>query len=220
MPKAFLSKFRAFMKNNFLTVVLCLGILGASGAVWAEKADRSKPMNVEADALRYDDVKQLSIFTGNVVLTKGTIIIRGARLEVSQDAEGYQYGLVTGTPQTRAYFRQKRDGVDEFIEGQGDVINYDGRADTVRFKQQAELRRYRGTTLADEVTGAVIVYENATDKFTVDGTPKVGAGPAGRVRAMLTPKPEAAVSAPAANVAPVAASPTLRTSPQLEKAAP
>jgi lipopolysaccharide export system protein LptA len=205
------------MKNIFLTVAVCLGILGAAGAVWAEKADRSKPMNVEADALRYDDLKQISIFSGNVVLTKGSIVIRGARLEVRQDAEGYQYGLVTGSAETPAFFRQKRDGVDEFIEGRGEIIDYDGHADTVRFKQQAELRRYRGTALADEVTGAVIVYDNTTDKFTVDGTPKSSAAPAGRVRAMLTPKPEAAASAPAA---PVTASPTLRASPQLEKAAP
>ena len=207
------------MKNNLLSVALCLGILGLAGTAWAEKADRSKPMNIEADNLRYDDQKQISIFTGNVVLTKGTIIIRGARLEVRQDPEGNQYGLVTGSADSLAFFRQKRDGVDEFMEGRGEVIDYDGRADTVVFKKRAELRRYRGTTLADEVTGAVIVYENTTEKFTVDGAPKSAGAPAGRVRAMMTPKPEAAASAPA--VAPAdAPSPALRTSPQLEKAAP
>ena len=207
------------MKNNLLSVALCLGILGSVGAVWAEKADRSKPMNIEADNLRYDDQKQISIFTGNVVLTKGTIIIRGARLEVRQDPEGNQYGLVTGSADSLAFFRQKRDEVDEFMEGRGEVIDYDGRADTVVFKRRAELRRYRGTTLADEVTGAVIVYENTTDKFTVDGAPKTAGAPAGRVRAMMTPKPEAAASAPVATPA-TAPSPALRASPQLEKAVP
>lgn len=207
------------MKNNLLSVALCLGILGSAGVVWAEKADRSKPMNIEADNLRYDDQKQISIFTGNVVLTKGTIIIRGARLEVRQDPEGNQYGLVTGSADSLAFFRQKRDEVDEFMEGRGEVIDYDGRADTVVFKRRAELRRYRGTTLADEVTGAVIVYENTTDKFTVDGAPKTAGAPAGRVRAMMTPKPEAAASAPVATPA-TAPSPALRASPQLEKAVP
>lgn len=207
------------MKNNLLSVALCLGILGSAGVVWAEKADRSKPMNIEADNLRYDDQKQISIFTGNVVLTKGTIIIRGARLEVRQDPEGNQYGLVTGSADSLAFFRQKRDEADEFMEGRGEVIDYDGRADTVVFKRRAELRRYRGTTLADEVTGAVIVYENTTDKFTVDGAPKTAGAPAGRVRAMMTPKPEAAASAPVATPA-TAPSPALRASPQLEKAVP
>ena len=38
-------------------------------AVHAEKADRTQPMNAEADALRHDDANQISLFTGNVVVT-------------------------------------------------------------------------------------------------------------------------------------------------------
>jgi hypothetical protein len=40
-------------------------------------ADRDQPMNIEADALRHDDQQQ-PVFTGNVVVTKGTIVMRGA----------------------------------------------------------------------------------------------------------------------------------------------
>lgn len=199
MAKASYSKFRAFMKFNFPFVLLALALCGLATPVWAEKADRNKPMNIEADTLRYDDLKQLSIFTGNVVLTKGTIIIRGARLEVRQDPDGYQFGLVTGTPETLAFFRQKREAVDEFMEGEGETIYYDGKADTVTFTKKAQLRRYRGTELGDEVTGAVIVYENLTDMFSVDGSATKNANGApggGRVRAMLIPKPENNGSAP------------------------
>ena len=177
-----------------------------AGPVQAEKADRNKPMAIEADALRYDDAKQISIFTGRVVLTKGTIVIRGTRLEVRQDPDGYQFGRVTGTPEQPAFFRQKREGQDEFIEGEGDSLYYDGRADTVTFTNRAQLRRYRGTTLADQITGSVIVYENLTDMFRVDGgTPGASGSPegggvvgsmgTGRVRAMLTPKPDASKGA-------------------------
>jgi lipopolysaccharide export system protein LptA len=83
----------------------------------------------------------------------------------------------------------------------------------VRFIKKAQLRRLRGALLADEVTGANILYENLSDRFTVDGAPKSATAPAGRVRAMLTPKPEAA--APATPQP----SPALRATPQLEKAA-
>ena len=173
----------------------------ASGVVMAERADRNKPMNVEADALRYDDIKQTSVFTGRVVLTKGTIVIRGGQLDVRQDAQGYQFGLVVAEAGKLAFFRQKREGVDEFIEGEGEVIEYDGRADTVKFIKRAQLRRFRGTTLNDEMTGAVILYDNTTDVFTIDGGVARGStgAPGGRVRAMLTPKPDpsAAVPAPA-----------------------
>ena len=202
------------MKFTFSSWFL-LGAL-ALAAPWAlaEKADRNKPMNVEADALRYDDLKQLSVFTGNVVLTKGTILIRGAKIEVRQDPQGYQYGLVTAEPGKRAFFRQKREGVDEFIEGEGEVIDYDGRLDTVKFVTKAQLRRYQGAILNDEFNAGVIVYNNATDVFTLDGAPGTGSAsstgqpgaPGGRVRAMLTPKSEA--GAPSAGT-------TLQASPQL-----
>jgi lipopolysaccharide export system protein LptA len=163
-------------------------------------------MNIEADNLRYDDLKQLTVITGNVVLSKGTILIRGAKAEVRQDPQGYQYGVITSEPGKRAFFRQKREGVDEFIEGEGELIEYDGRADTVKFTHQAQLRRYRGATLNDEFNAGVIVYNNTTDVFTLDGTPGVGStgsagqpgAPSGRVRAMLIPQPELAASAPGA----------------------
>ena len=193
-----MSKFRAFMKNNILPLVLVVALAGTAFVAQAEKADRNKPMNIESDSLRYDDLKQVSIFTGKVVLTKGTIVIRGAQIEVRQDPDGYQYGLVTGSPDKLAFFRQKREAVDEFIEGEGETIYYDGKADTVTFTKKAQLRRYRGTTLGDEVTGGVIVYENLTDMFSVDGNANkgvAGASGGGRVRAMLTPKPDAAAGA-------------------------
>ena len=204
------SKIRAFMKSpshqSFQHCVRLGGVLLACmlahGVVWAEKADRGKPMNIEADALRYDDLKQTSVFTGRVVLTKGTILIRGGKLDVRQDPQGFQYGVVTAEPGKLAFFRQKRDGVDEFIEGEGEIIEYDGKADTVKFIRRAQLRRLRGAVLNDEMTGAIIVYDNSTDVFTVDGGATKGApnAPGGRVRAMLTPKPDAADgSAPAAS---------------------
>jgi lipopolysaccharide export system protein LptA len=189
---------------RFLRLLPWLAFLLAGGVAMAEKADRNKPMNVEADALRYDDIKQTSVFTGRVVLTKGTIVIRGGQLDVRQDAQGFQFGLVVAEPGKLAFFRQKREGVDEFIEGEGEVIEYDGRADTVKFIKKAQLRRFRGATLNDEMTGGVILYDNTTDVFTIDGGAARGTtgAPGGRVRAMLTPKPEASVPAPAASGAP------------------
>jgi lipopolysaccharide export system protein LptA len=139
------------------------------------------------------------------VVTKGTIVIRGARIEVRQDPQGNQFGVVTAEPGKLAFFRQKREGVDEFIEGEGELIEYDSKADVVRFNRRAELRRYRGATLSDELTGNLIVYDNGTDVFTVNGAVTPPGAPAaadGRIRAVLTPRgvasaPAAASSGPA-----------------------
>jgi lipopolysaccharide export system protein LptA len=183
----------------------------------AEKADRTKPMNIEADAMRYDDLKQTSVFTGNVVVTKGTIVIRGTRIDVRQDPEGYQYGVVTAAPGKLAYYKQKRDaGTDEWIEGESEVIEYDSRADNVKFIRRAVMRRLYGATVNDESSGPLIVYDQSNDTFTVNGSslpPNAGvaAPQGGRVRAILTPK--AAASAPAAGTRPAAAAPAAAPAP-------
>jgi lipopolysaccharide export system protein LptA len=202
------------MNTPFSHWLLVASLALGGGLAHAEKADRNKPMNVEADSLRYDDAKQINIFSGRVVLTKGSIAIRGARIEVRQDASGHQYGLVTAAPGRLAFFRQKREGLEEYIEGEGETIEYDGKADTVKFLKNAQLRRYRGVTLADELTGGVIVYNNTTDVFSVDGAQakdKPGV-PVGRVRAVLSPKQEPAAPDPgaaASSPAPVLRSTTI-----------
>ena len=90
---------KSFLFRFFLLLALALG----AGLACAEKADRDRPLNVEADALRYDDQKQTSVFSGRVVLTKGTILIRAARIDVRQDAQGYQFGLINKTEKMRGF---------------------------------------------------------------------------------------------------------------------
>lgn len=198
-----------------LFLVLFLATL-AVVPVWAENADRDKPMNAEADALRYDDLKQTSVFTGNVVITKGSTIIRGERVDVKQDPEGYQQAVVVAAPGKLAYYRKKRDALDEFIEGEGERIEYDSRQDLVKFIRSAVLRRYNGAVLADETTGAQINYDNKTDVFTVDGgvQNRSATNPSGRIRALLSPRASAsavggALPSPSAPPAVLRASPAL-----------
>jgi len=168
-----------------------VALLAAVSGAMAERADNSKPMQIAADAMRYDDVKQTSVWTGNVIATKGTIVIRGDVVEVREDVEGYQHGTVTGNAKKRAFFRQKRDSVDEFMEGESETIVYDGKKDVIQFVKNAEVRRYRGTTLADEIKGTLIVYENLNDRFSADGSSAVTGVGAGRVSATISPKPSA-----------------------------
>lgn len=196
-----------------LPTALAAGLLLA-GSARAERADRDKPLNAEADSLRYDDARQTSVFTGNVVITKGTILIRGAQVEVRQDPQGNQFGVVNGKP---GFFRQKREAVEEFIEGQADRIEYDSQAETVRFIGSAVMRRYKGTQLNDETSGSVIVYHSGNDTFTVDGgaASRTATNPSGRVRAMLTPVPKN--PEPAAPAQPPA---TLRPSSQIGEGRP
>ena len=150
----------------------------------AEKADREKPINLEADRVSVDDAKQISTFEGKVVLTQGTLIIRGDRMEVRQDNQGFKEGVTWGN---LAYFRQKRDGYDEYIEGWAERIEYDSRADKMQMFNRASMKK--GT---DEVRGNYISYDARTEFFQVIGGGAKAAAAEnsdGRVRAVIQPKP-------------------------------
>jgi lipopolysaccharide export system protein LptA len=163
--------------------------------VQAEKADRDKPTNIEADKLQYDDAKQVTVFTGNVVLTKGTIVIRGDRLVLNQLADGMQKAVATGK---RASFSQKREGLDQIVQGFASEIHYDSRAETLRLVGDALVKRLECDVATDEITGGVIVYNATTEQFNVDG--KAPGDSTGRVRIIIQPRADAKV--PEAGAAP------------------
>jgi lipopolysaccharide export system protein LptA len=170
----------------------------------AEKADRSKPMVVEADQPGTVDLqRQVVVFNGNVVISQGSMVLRAERVELRETTDGHRAASAIGSPGKPATWRQRRDGVDETVEGAADRIEFDGRADTLRLLGNGAVRRLRGSTVADEITGAAIVWDNTAEVFKVQGGAATAANPTGRVRAVLSPRPEPA-SAPATSTAPVA----------------
>ena len=190
-------------------------LVGGSPAARAEKADRLKPLNVEADLPgKIDLLKQFVVFNGNVVVTKGTMVIRAARIEVRETPDGYHTAVAIGSAAKPATFRQKRDGVDEYIEGEAERLEYDARTDTVRFVTRAAVRRLRGANVADEISGNLVTYDSISEVFSVSGgaTP-TASNPGGRVRAVLTPREGTPAAAAAASGAAPASN--LRPSPAL-----
>ncbi len=158
----------------------------------AERADRDKPTQIDADKQFGDDLKQIVIYTGSVVLTRGTLRITGTRLEFRQDPEGYQYAVVIGAPGQLASFRQRRDstrpGIEEHVEGVAERIEYDGKIETVRFIQRANWRRLENGEVRDELTGNVITYDGRNSTYQADGgDPRKGSG---RVRTIIAPRNE------------------------------
>jgi lipopolysaccharide export system protein LptA len=201
----------------FLTVVLSAMLMGLSGLslpAWAEKADRDKPMHIEADNMRHDDNKQLTQFNGQVVATKGTLVLRADRMEVQQDSQGKQVARLWAAPNERVFFRQKREGLDEFTEGEAETLTYDNQADVVTLVKRAEVRMLRGTVVADQIQGQTIVFNNTTEVIQVDGRTQDSPNARDqRVRATLTPRQNP--SAPATAPAQTAPRPVLRNSPGL-----
>ena len=166
---------------------------------FAEKADRDKPIDLEADAVIVEDAKKTSTYQGNVILTQGTLIIRADKLVVKEDAQGFQSGTAYGNP---ANFRQKREGYNEYIEGFANRVEYDSKQDKVQLFTSARMKRND-----DEVRGNYISYDAKTELFQVIGGAKTDPG-GGRVHATIQPKVKPNAAAPPSPPKPVADTPS------------
>jgi lipopolysaccharide export system protein LptA len=149
----------------------------------AEKADKDKPTELEANRMSADDVRRLSIFEGKVVLTKGTMRVLADRIVVRQDEEGYQYATAEGKP---VRFRQRQDprppekeGI--WMDGEALRIEIDEKANTVKLFESARVNRG-----GDQVAGNYILVDQNSEYFSVS------AGKDGEQRVKMTIQPKAA----------------------------
>ena len=149
----------------------------------AERSDRAKEIVVGADRLTADDANKTSTFEGDVVISQGTMRMTAAKVTVREDKDRHKYYVANGAPVT---FRQKRDSVDEWIEGFADRAEFDDRNDVLKLFSRARVKRNN-----DELTGDVITYDMKKEVAEVSGAPAGTKAPnAGRVKVIMTPRKE------------------------------
>ena len=166
--------------SQFMVALMMVG--GLVSTAQAAKADRDAPTKIDADRLDHDDQKLVTVFSGNVSLTKGSLVLRGDRLELRQQPDGTSQGVLTGRP---ARFRQKREGVDEWMVGESLRIDYDSKTEIAILSEQAMMRRLAGESVMDQVSGDRVVYNNVTEVYGVEVRP-------GQTRARMTLMPRPA----------------------------
>lgn len=173
-------------KLDLNLLLLLLATTAFISTAHAEKADREKPVNLEADKVTVDDKQQLHVYEGNVMLSQGTLLIQAARLNVKQDAEGYQRGIAIGGANGLARFRQKREGRNDYVEGQAERIEHDNRTEKTEFFNRAHVK-----SGLDEVSGQYIIFDAKTENYMVTSGPgngRTASGAPERVRAVIQPK--------------------------------
>ena len=185
------------MKRPILALAIACATVTAPAH--AERADRDKPLNYEANNGECDDLKQVCVLAGDVVLVKGTIRATGQRVEIRKDPEGYLFGVLEAAPGKLATFRQRRDaskpGLEEYVDGQAERIEYDEKAETVRLLRRARIRLLENDVQRDELRGDAVTYDQRNSKyFVTGGTPKDPGSSDGRVRGTIGPRTSPAKS--------------------------
>jgi lipopolysaccharide export system protein LptA len=146
----------------------------------AERGDREKEIVVGADRLTADDANRTSTFEGNVIVTQGTMRMTAGRVVVREDAQRHKVYVASGSPVT---FRQKRDKVDEWVEGFAERAEFDDRDDVLKLFNKARVKSNQ-----NELAGEFISYDMKREVAEVTGAAPGQAAPANsRVKVIITP---------------------------------
>jgi len=185
MPESLISKH--YMVSTLLFFGLSTSLLLPAHA---EKADSQKEMVIEAEHLISDGKTNTTTCTGDVLITKGTLIVKAERAIATKTADDFQNVKLYGKASGKVTFRQKRDGgPDLWVEGEADRAEYDEKTEFVKFTSRAKVRYLDGKRVTDEQEGEYLSYDSKNDIFvgtnTSNGTAVSGGG---RIRLTIQPK--------------------------------
>ncbi|MEB0140965.1 MULTISPECIES: lipopolysaccharide transport periplasmic protein LptA [unclassified Undibacterium] len=159
----------------------------------AEKADSQKEMVIEAEHLVSEGKSNTNTFTGDVVITRGTLLVKAERAVAVKAADEFQHINLFAKPGAKIHFRQKRDGgADLWVEGEAEKAEYDEKTEFVKFISKAHVRYLDGKRVTDEQEGEFLSYDSKNDVFvgsnSSNGTQVNGGG---RIKMTIQPKNQA-----------------------------
>lgn len=144
--------------------------------VFALATDRDQPLELEADEAELDNSTGVSTYTGNVIVTQGSMRLEADKLVVHAEDGDVQSMEATGQP---AYFRQRPEGEDKDVEGGGLQIDYRAADSKVILTGDAWVNQGK-----DELRGARIEYDIEAERVVANRDK----GGENRVRIILQPR--------------------------------
>ena len=170
------------MKRRLIVAALIVAALPAA----AERGDREKKIAVVADRWSGDENNKTTTFEGNVIVTQGTMRMTANKVTVHEDKDRHKFYVANGAP---VMFRQKRDNVDEWIEGFAERAEFDDRNDLLKLYDRARVKRNN-----DEITADQISYDMKREIAEATGAPAGTKAPSGggRVKVIIDPPKKSA----------------------------
>ena len=147
-----------------LTLVASLLISGTSVAL---DTDRKQPISLEADAAEMDEAKGHYIYSGNVVVTQGSMVINANTVEIiMDDSSNIDSFIADGKDDSQAHLQQQVESDGSLLEAWANNLVYDVKADIITLSGKAALHQ-RG----NKFSGDVINYSVADEKVKASAKP-------------------------------------------------
>lgn len=174
-----------YLKSLSAVLASCLAF--SSLQAHALESDKKQATTIDANQMTYSERSNVNVFTGNVLLTRGSLVIRGDKLTLTERSDGTQFAVVEGTP---ARFKQQRDSKVPsdvlLINGAASTIEFDGRKSVVTLSGAANIEKSTNGQLTESISGTKITYEQNTEFLNVEGS-RNSSGQS-RVQAVIKPK--------------------------------
>jgi lipopolysaccharide export system protein LptA len=145
------------MCNKFKPLILAT-LLALPTLAQALPEDRQQPIHISADQATMNERTGVTVYTGNVEIVQGTMVIRGARVELHRNDTGVQRIISTGSP---AQFQQQPSLDQPLTKAYGLRMDYRVPQQEVTITDEARVDQGR-----DTFTGERIVYN--MEKAVVD----------------------------------------------------
>lgn len=168
---------------SLLSLALCFSL--PSTLLWAQTAEPDTV--ILSDTLDYDDIKRLSTFTGNVILTRGNLNLNADRIVVNETADGAQHAVATVTSTPLVLARQESPEKFEIIKGEGVRAEYNSATEQLTLIGQAVITRYVCGKAIDSISGERVIYNKKADTYQAVSSSTAGAGQ-NRVRSVARPR--------------------------------
>lgn len=133
--------------NNLIIALFALSVF--SGPLWALSSDKEKPVEVEADSFHLDDAKKLTTYSGNVIITQGSMEIIADKVSIYSVRGATDKVIATGNP---VKFKQQPDGEQGLIRGEAQRFKYLVSKSTLVLINKATLWQSGTTFSSDQIT--------------------------------------------------------------------
>jgi lipopolysaccharide export system protein LptA len=176
------------LKNPGKYLLLTAALLIHSPA-WSLSTDKDQPIEIEANAAELDDQKGITIYTGNVVVTQGSIRMTGDKMTVYYTRENdLDTVIMVGQPATYRQLPDNREIYDEAEALRMEFYNFKNLIvliDNALVKQ--EDKRFSGNRIEYDTLNSKVWARGASGK-TAAGEGDTPATDSGRVKIIIHPK--------------------------------
>ncbi len=157
-------------------LLLLLAVMPA--ATWGLATDRDQPIHIEADSASLDENTGISVYTGNVHLSQGTLKLQGETMTVHSDGDQVSKIVLTGDPAT---FVQRPDENDVDLNAEAGIMEYYASDERIILLKAAHVWQDDGK----EFRSDKIIYDISGNRIKAGDS-----GSGDRVHIILQPKPK------------------------------